>query len=111
MKIELSIEDWKIQVSDGYHTFDELYEHRVILYIALCNKIRYDNKVIKSKLHYDWSEYEWRFIMQAYTEDWKQISYHLPNRLRDACKCDERHKADERDWHTSDDVVKRLLSI
>lgn len=26
------------EVSDGYHTFDELYEHRVALFIALCNQ-------------------------------------------------------------------------
>lgn len=30
---------FKIQnndISDGYHTFDELYEHRVLLYLNLC---------------------------------------------------------------------------
>ena len=24
-------------ISDGYHTFQELYEHRIILFSALCN--------------------------------------------------------------------------
>lgn len=111
MKVELSIEDWKIQVSDGYHTFDELYEHRYRLFIVLCNQLKIAYKVIKSRLHYDWSKYEWWFIMQTYTREWKQISYHLPNRLRDLAKCREMEKADKRDWHTSDDVLTRLLEL
>jgi hypothetical protein len=27
------------EVSDGYHTFNELYEHRITLFITLCNVI------------------------------------------------------------------------
>lgn len=27
------------QLSDGYHSFDELYEHRLVLFIALCNQL------------------------------------------------------------------------
>ena len=111
MKLDISIVNWEIQVSDWYHSFEDLYEHRHLLYIALCNSLKFDRRVIKSRLHNDWSEYEWWFIMQTYTDNWKQISYHLPNRLRDACKCDERHKADERDWHSTDDVLQRLLEI
>ncbi len=32
---------------DGYHTFDELYDHRITLYISLCKQIvrqPYDNE-------------------------------------------------------------------
>jgi len=29
--------------SDGYHTFDELYDHRITLFIALCRFV--DNRV------------------------------------------------------------------
>lgn len=32
--IPLSIEDTR-KVSDGYHTFDELYQHRTLLYLNL----------------------------------------------------------------------------
>lgn len=42
---------------------------------------------------------------------WKQISYHLPIKFRDHCRCEEASIADERDWHTSQDVLDRLLLV
>src|SRR6267142_6419394 len=57
-------------VSDGYHTMDELYEHRIRLYLALV-KI-YDNYITpmachvvcwKSKLHDDGSSFDGWFIL------------------------------------------------
>lgn len=29
------------KISDGYHDFEELYEHRCRLFIALCNALKY----------------------------------------------------------------------
>lgn len=96
--------------SDWYHTFKELYEHRVALYIRLVNDTNFWNPYhwIKSKLHFDGSSYDWWFIVQWYIKG-KQISYHLPMDKRDIVNCAEVEKADERDWHTPSDVVKRLL--
>jgi hypothetical protein len=116
-------------VYDWYHTFWELYKHRIHLFIALCkskleiealNKIQselcetiytqYFN-IIKSKLHFDWSEWEWWFIVQLKTPSW-QISYHLPNEYWEQCEfIDTVEKANEWDWHTSGDVLERLLLI
>lgn len=31
----------EMEVSDGYHTFDELYDHRITLYIALCRTFKF----------------------------------------------------------------------
>ena len=113
-------------ISDWYHTFGELYEHRIHLFITLCSMItklkclrndyiehkKYkDYKIIKSKIHFDWSEYEWWFIIQLETDNW-QISYHLPNKYWDKCdfiKTVER--ANKWDWSTSTDVLDRLLLI
>ena len=33
-------------ISDGYHTFDELYYHRMVLFSIICNT--YDDKAWKS---------------------------------------------------------------
>jgi len=108
MKLELSIKDWKIQVSDGYHTFDELYEHRQVLFIALCNELsKHQNLSRKSKLHADWTMYDWMFIMGIYGIG----TYHIDNNYWDKCKVVTLNKAPERDWHTSDDVLNRLLEI
>lgn len=107
-------------ISDWYHTFWELYKHRIHLFIALCKAYKdcdrasfclSDYRSIKSKKHFDGSEFEWWFIIQLETEYW-QISYHLPNEYWD--KCDFitiAEKANEWDWHTSDDVLERLLKF
>ena len=103
-------------ISDGYHTFWELYSHRIHLFIALCKSLVYNDNnhdwnCIKSKLHDDWSEFKWWFIIQLETPVW-QISYHLPNEYWDKCWFMETlEKANKWDWHTSDDVLDRLLKI
>ena len=100
-------------ISDWYHTFWELYKHRIHLFIALCKTCTSKELVtiIKSKLHNDHSEFEWWFIIQMKTEFW-QISYHLPNEYWDICNfITTTDIADERDWHTSDDVLERLLKL
>ena len=33
-------ENEREKISDGYHDFEELYEHRCRLFIALCNALR-----------------------------------------------------------------------
>jgi len=99
------------QLSGWYHTFWELYEHRCVLYVTVVNLSEYITwaKFQKSRIHFDWSEYEWWFIVQWYIH-WKQISYHLPDKYWDKVLCKELEKADERDWHTSQDVIDRLLT-
>lgn len=48
-------------MSDGYHTFNELYHHRAILFSIICNQnARY---AWKSKLHADGTMYDNMFIV------------------------------------------------
>ncbi len=107
-------------ISDGYHTFWELYEHRTVLLIALCKYIFKNHRcypdpriyILRSKKHFDWSEYEWWFIVQLYTPHTWQISYHLPNKYWHKCFFMRTvENAYESDWHTSDDVIRRLLAL
>lgn len=111
-------------ISDGYHTFNELYEHRHALYIALCRSIdevlQFENPgrylVWRSKRHSDGTlpfGGGW-FILGIGTEKGKQITYHLPMERwgeLDYCHFKTLMKAPEYDGHTSDDVVKRLLEL
>ena len=61
-------EDEKELVSDGYHTFKELYEHRVVLFVALITALTQQeyhpsNKICwKSKKHSDGTMYDGWFI-------------------------------------------------
>lgn len=102
-------------MSDGYHTFDELYEHRQVLFIKLCQFLWSKPHTVtwKSKLHSDWTMFDWMFIMGIWMTPWvDMITYHLDDIYRDLCNVQITYdKAPERDWHTSDDVLKRLLEL
>ncbi len=96
---------WKI--SDWYHTFDELYEHRVALFRLLVELTpQFDWK--KSYLHHDLTSYDEMFIVVWHmpTTRWKrQVSYHVNNRHWDSFHCEEVAKSEERNWHKPRDVA------
>ena len=91
--------------SDGYHTFNELYEHRRALFIALASICE---DVWRSRKHHDGSSLDGWFLagIALPTGD---ISYHLPNEdwelLDGALTLDAGR---EWDGHSGDDVVFRL---
>lgn len=95
-------------ISDGYHTFDELYEHRCLLYLTwLVEERRYGGRrqVLFQPDHFE----GWDLV--ATSIGMRQISYHVPAKYRDIL---EKH-FERRDtlsvlWdgHTSADVVARM---
>lgn len=108
-------------VSDGYHTFDELYDHRITLFIELCralNKIdevrdpkyiMYIRKPWRSKLHSDGSKYEGWFVLGINKEPGLQITYHIPmERWEETDFVETLEKAPEFDGHSPADVLARL---
>ncbi len=102
------------KISDGYHAFGELYEHRIALFIALCREYDDTGKhpVWRSKLHHDGTGYEGWFIMGVHTEKGLQVSYHLPlSKWEETDFAKELPQAPEFDGHTSDDVLFRLKSL
>lgn len=98
------------EVSDGYHTFSELYAHRIALFIALCGMIDDGHgNVWRSKAHSDGSIWLGWFILGINTKMGEQITYHLP--ISDWERTDFARtvdKAPEYDGHTSADVLSRL---
>lgn len=97
-------------ISDGYHTFGELYEHRIELFIALCKA--HTGVAWKSRVHSDGSVMEGWFIMGLYEFEGGQISYHLPEIYWDRCAfIRTRDQAPAWDRHTSADVLKRLREL
>lgn len=107
------------KISDGYHTFGELYEHRIILFIVLCKVIdkdpQYQNSdyaVWKTLKHSDGSEWDGWFILGVGHNAGEQITYHLPISKWEECKfATELEQAPEWDGHTSNDVLERLKSL
>jgi hypothetical protein len=96
-------------ISDGYHTFNELYAHRCSLFAGLMKS--HKNLAWKSLVHNDGTSYDGWFIagMNIPTGT---ITYHLPynefwNSTSDIL---ELEVAPEWDGHTSEDVIKRIIS-
>lgn len=95
------------QVSDGYHTFHELYDFRRAYNAALVNTHAYP--CIKSHRHSDgelcfgggW------FVVQMQLPT-GQISNHYEDKHWDEFDCEERECADPWDGHTEKDVLERL---
>jgi hypothetical protein len=114
--LQLKINDlrpeYKGKISDGYHTFDELYEHRITLYIALCKSLRMEEDIWKSKQHSDGSRIEGWFILGINKEEGKQITYHLPLSKWDECNfATTLATAPSFDGHNSNDVLERLKNL
>ncbi len=103
--------DAGVEVSDGYHTFSELYKHRFVLWIALAKRIG-SKKVWKSRLNADKTGFTGWFVMGCCPEKGKQISYHLPDEYWDKCAfARTRPTAPPFDGHTSLDVIKRIENL
>ena len=96
-----------VEVSDGFHTFTELYEHRVVLFIALCKS--YSKDIWRSKFHSDGSVFDGWFVLGIGKMEGSQITYHLPlSKWEDTNFAETLEKAPEWDSHTASDVLIRL---
>lgn len=97
----------KSQISDGYHTFDELYDHRMKLFAVICRM--FSSSAWKSKLHSDGTMFDDYFIVGIKTGE-GQFTYHYHIDHWDMFPVEELERAPEWDGHTSDDVT-RLFSL
>ena len=95
------------KVSDGYHTFDELYYHRMMLFAVICNT--YKDKAWKSWKHHDDTMYPDYFIVGLDTPE-GQYTYHYHKDEWDMFKVKELDKAPVYDGHKPKDIT-RLLSL
>lgn len=97
------------QLSDGFHTFNSLYEQRMILFAALVKV--YKDKAWKSYRHED-GEYcfggGW-FIVGIDTPK-GSYTYHYENKYFDLFDCEELACGKHWDGHTEKDVT-RLLTL
>lgn len=126
LKLNLGSIENDVEISDGFHTFDELYDHRITLYIALCKSLQerlyhgdilnhipsknmLDKKVWRSKIHSDGSKYEGWFILGINRNKGEQITYHIPlKRWKETIFAQTLEKAPKFDGHTSADVLNRI---
>lgn len=92
--------------SDGYHTFNELYHHRAVLFSVIVEN--FASRAWKSKLHADGTMYEGMFIVGIETPD-GQATYHYDvEPYWDLFRCKEVDRAPEWDGHTPDQAIERI---
>ena len=115
----------KGNVSDGYHTFDDLYKHRIILFIALCRNIQQAHllsfishleeqasPVWRSRKHSDGSSMVGWFIMGVGYKHGEQVTYHIADEYWGQTNfAKELPAAPEWDGHNSDDVINRIMQL
>jgi len=95
------------ETSDGYHTFNELYHHRAVLFSVVCNA--HKDIAWKSKLHEDGTMFDDMFIVGINTPE-GQYTYHYDLPYWDMFKVPEVDNAPVWDGHQPSDV-NRLLSL
>ncbi len=103
------------EVSDGYHTFNELYEYRMLYNAALFNEFAkqglYD--VHKSRKHsdgeYPFGDSNWFIVMAELPTG--QISNHYEMKDWDKFQIPEKPLANKWDEHSPRDVAERLTSF
>ena len=113
LKIKKLLGDNIGEFSDGYHTFNELYDYRKAYNAAFFNELAkqglYD--VHKSKLHSDgeipFDDDNWFIVMAELPTG--QISNHYEIKDWDLFNIPEKEKANVYDGHSPQDVYERLV--
>lgn len=94
------------ETSDGYHTFNELYHHRAVLFSVIV--ANYKDRAWKSVRHHDGTMYDGMFIVGIDTPD-GQATYHYDiNPYWDMFDCKVREFAPEWDGHTPAQAIERI---
>lgn len=98
------------EVSDGHHTFNELYEHRCLLFIALMQA--HPGISWRANNHSDGTMFDGWFVAGMHLSS-GDITYHLKVRmwkLLDGHGIKTTNKAPEWDGHDSHEVRNRLIA-
>lgn len=92
--------------SDGYHTFNELYHHRAVLFSVIV--ARFADRAWKSKLHADGTMYEGMFIVGIETPDGHATYHYDVEPYWRLFRCKEVDRAPEWDGHTPGQAIERI---
>lgn len=97
------------ETSDGYHTFNELYHHRAILFSVIVSQFK--ELAWKARYHYDGTMFDGMFIVGINTLC-GQATYHYDfERYWGMFDCKELENAPEWDGHTPDQAIARIASL
>ena len=93
-------------VTDSYHSFEELYAHRILLFIALMKT--HTEISWKSRLHNDGTSYDGWFVAGMHLPS-GDITYHIYDKFWGMLQnINTLEKSPPWDGHTSEEVIRRL---
>lgn len=98
-------------IGDGYHTFDELYEQKIVLFSVICNS--YPKLSWKSKKHFDEENdpmFNGCFIVGINTPK-GVATYHFKLKYWNEFDIPELECAPKYDGYSSDEVLTRIKSL
>ena len=96
-------------LSDGYHTFNELYHHRAVLFSVICNSFK--SCAWKSKKHNDGTMYDGMFIVGIDTPEGSATYHYDIEPYWNMFGVKELDKAPEWDGHTPEDAINRIAKL
>ena len=97
------------ETSDGYHTFNELYHHRAVLFSVIVRD--HSKRAWKARKHHDGTMYDGMFIVGIETPG-GQATYHYDlDPYWGMFDCEEREFAPEWDGHTPDEAIARIAEL
>ena len=97
------------ETSDGYHTFNELYHHRAVLFSVIVRD--HSELAWKAMRHHDGTMYDGMFIVGIETPK-GQATYHYDlDPYWEMFDCEEREFAPEWDGHTPDEAIARIAEL
>lgn len=95
--------------SDGYHTFDELYHHRAVLFSVIV--ATFPGRSWKSLHHHDGTMYDGMFIVGIDTPAGPATYHYDVEPYWDMFPCRVLDRAPEWDGHTPDDAIERIGTL
>ena len=95
-------------ISDGYHTFGQLYHDRAVLFAIICNT--YKDNAWKSKLHDDGTMFDDMFIVGVATPQGQYTYHYHIEPYWDMYDVMEIEHAPKWDGHTHEDI-NRLFGL
>lgn len=95
--------------SDGYHTFDELYHHRAVLFSVIVAMFR--GRSWKSLHHHDGTMYDGMFIVGIDTPAGPATYHYDVEPYWDMFPCEVLDRAPEWDGHTPSDAIERIGTL
>lgn len=94
------------EVTDGYHSFNELYHHRAVLFSVICNQNK--EKAWKARFHDDGTMFENMFIVGIETPDGQATYHYNINPYWEMFEIKTLDYAPKFDGHTPKMAIERL---